>query len=253
MRRIVAAASLAAFVALGSGGWAAADEVRIISVGGVKGALDPIVAAFTKATGHKVTYIAGNPALVPKRLASEPFDLVVQSVPAMDNAAKAGLLKNDGRKAVARGGIGVAVAANAKAPDIASADAFKKALLAAKSIGIGDPTTPNGSGVVIQRILAKSGIHDQLKDRLKVVGLDPGQKQIAAGEIELGLMNASEIRSYLTFVGHVPEPLQDYTDYDVAVTAKAAAPAAAAALAALILSRDAAGHWTAARMEPRAK
>ena len=242
---------LAAFAMLATITWAAADDIRLISVGGVKGALDLIIADFTKATGHKVIYIAGSPAVLPKRIASEPFDVIVQSVPAMDEVDRAGGLQAGSRKPVARGGIGMAVQASAAAPDISTANSFRKTLLAAKSIGIGDPSTPNGSGVVIQKILAASGIHDQLKPKLKVVGLDPGQKQIAAGELELELMNSSEVRPYLKFVGQVPAPLQGYTDYDVAITAKAAAPAAASALAQAILSREAAKHWTAARMEPR--
>lgn len=242
---------LAAFAMLTTVTMATADEVRLISVGGVKDALDLIIADFTKATGHKVIYVAGSPAVLPKRIASEPFDVIVQSVPAMDDVAQAGGLQAGSRKPVARGGIGMAVQATAAAPDISSADAFRKTLLAAKSIGIGDPSTPNGSGVVIQKILAASGIHDQLKPKLKVVGLDPGQKEIASGELELGLMNSSEVRSYLKFVGQVPQPLQAYTDYEVAITAKAAAPAAAAALAQAILSREAAKHWVTARMETR--
>ena len=253
MHRFVAKTCLAALAALAPVGLAAADEIRVISVGGVKDALDPIIAEFIKATGHKVIYTPGNPAVVPKRLASEAIDLVVQSVPAMDDAAKAGLLRPDSRKPVARGGIGMAVAANAAAPDISTADAFRTTLMTAKSIGIGDPSTPNGSGVVIQRILARFGLADLLVGKLKVVGLDPGQKMIAAGELELGLVNASEVRAFVKFAGHVPSPLQDYTLYDVAVTAKATSPAAAAALAEAILSRDATRHWTAARMEPRAK
>ena len=35
--------------------------------------------------------------------------------------------------------------------------------MATKSIGVGDPSTPNGSGVVIQRILTASGIMDAIK------------------------------------------------------------------------------------------
>jgi len=250
MRTFVARTCVAALAALVSVGAAVADEIRLISVGGVKGALDPIVAEFSKSTGHKVTYVAGSPAVLPKRIAAESFDVIVQSVPAMDDVAKAGGLKAGSRKAVARGGIGLAVAANAAAPDISTPDAFRKALLAAKSIGVGDPATPNGSGIVILKVLSASGIHDQLRPKLKVVGLDPGQKMIAAGDLELGLMNASEVRSYLKFVGFVPPPLQGYTLYDVAVTAKSASPAAAA-LADAIQSRDAARHWTAARLEPR--
>ena len=187
--------------------FAGADEIRLISVGGVKDALDPIIAEFSKATGHKVIYTPGNPAAVSKRLADgEAFDLVVQSAPAMDDLAKLGGIRADTRKPVARGGIGLAVHANAAAPDISTPDAFRKTLLAAKSIGVGDPAMPNGSGVVILKILSTSGIHDQLRDRIKVVGLDPGQKMIASGELELGLMNSSEVRSYLKFVGQVPPP-----------------------------------------------
>jgi molybdate transport system substrate-binding protein len=254
MRAIHSKACLATLATLASIGIAAADEVRVISVGGVRGALDPIFAEFMKATGHKVTYTVGSPAIVSKRLAAgEAFDVVVQSAPAMADFAKLNGLRGETRKPVARGGIGMAVHANAKAPDISTADAFKKTLLAARSIGVGNPAMPNGSGVVIGRILAKAGIADAIKGKLKVVGLDPGQKMIAKGELELGLMNSSEVRAYVKFAGQVPAPLQDYTHYEVAITAKSAAPAIATALAQRIASPAAARHWTAARMEPQAK
>jgi molybdate transport system substrate-binding protein len=138
------------------------------------------------------------------------------------------------------------------APDISTADAFKKTLIAAKSIGVGDPAVPNGSGVVIQRILAASGIMDTIKPKVKVVGLDPGQEMIAKGEIELGLMNASEVRTFVKFGGPVPAPLQDYTNYEAALTTKAAASGAALALAQFVGSQAAAQHWKAARMESAA-
>ena len=225
----------------------------MISVGGVKLGLDPIIADFTKQTGHQVTYFAGSPAMVSQKLAAgEPFDVVVQSAPAMAELAKLNGLKPETRKPVVRGGIGMAVAPNATAPDLSTADGFKKALLAAKSIGVGDPAVPNGSGVVIQRILAASGIMDTIKPKVKVVGLDPGQELIAKGELELGLMNASEVRTFVKFAGPVPAPLQDYTAYEVALTAKSASPAALA-FAQFVGGPAAAQHWKTARMEPEAK
>jgi molybdate transport system substrate-binding protein len=253
MRTIVRKTCLAALALLASAAIAPADEVRLISVGGVKGALDPIIADFTKATGHTVKYTVGSPLVVSQKLASgEAFDVVVQSAPAMADLAKLSGLKPDTRVPVGRGGIGMAVHPGAAAPDISTAAGFKKALTAAKSIGVGDPATPNGSGVVIQRILAASGIVDAIKAKVKVVGLDPGQELIAKGELELGLMNASEVRSFVKFAGQVPAPLQDYTNYEAALTTVAASPAAAA-LAQTIASAGAAQHWKAARMEPQAK
>src|SRR3984957_15982268 len=251
MRKFVSNTCLAALALIASAGIAAADEVKLISVGGVKLGLDPIIAEFTKQTGHKVTYTAGSPAMVSQKLAAgEAFDVVVQSVPAMAELAKINGLKPETRKAVVRGGIGMAVSPTATAPDISTADAFKKTLMAAKSIGVGDPAVPNGSGIVIQRILAATGIMDTIKPKVKVVPLDPGQEMIARGELELGLLNASEVRSFVKFAGHVPAPLQDYTNYEVALTAKASPSGAALALAQFIGSEAAAQHWKTARMEP---
>ena len=91
---------------------------------------------------------------------------------------------------------------------------------------------------------------DALKPKLKVVGLDPGQQMIAKGELELGLMNASEVRSFVKFAGPVPAALQDYTNYEVALTAKASPEGPARPLLQTIASS--APRWKEARMEPQA-
>jgi molybdate transport system substrate-binding protein len=230
---------------------AAADDLTLISVGAVKGSLDKIIADFTKETGHKVKYTAGSPLIVPQKLKAEVFDVVVQSVPAMDDYEKDGGIKAGTRAPVARGGIGVAIRQGATAPDLSSADAFKKALLSANAIAIGDPAMPNGSGILIQRILADAGLADALKTKAKVVGLDPGQEQIAKGEFELGMFNISEIRAFVKYAGPVPAPLQQYTNYDVAVSAKSTAGEPAAALAKMIAGKGSAESWKATGMEPR--
>jgi len=146
--------SAAIAIILISASMAAAAEVKLISVGGVKGALDKVVADYSKATGNKVNYNVGSPLVVSQKLAAgEVFDVVVQSAPAMDDYAKLGGLKADTRVEVARGGIGMAVAPQATPPDIATPAAFKAALLNAKSIAVTDPAMPNGSGILIQAIL----------------------------------------------------------------------------------------------------
>jgi molybdate transport system substrate-binding protein len=144
----------AASTLLLSVGIAGAAEVTLISVGGVKGALDKIVADYTKETGNHVMYTVGSPLIVSKKLADgEAFDVVVQSDPAMDDYAKLGGVKTDTRIKVARGGIGMAMRKDATPLDISTPDAFKKALLEAKSIAMTDTAMPNGSGILTQRIL----------------------------------------------------------------------------------------------------
>jgi molybdate transport system substrate-binding protein len=250
MRRIIPTTLLAALAMLASTGLAATDEVRLVSVGGVKTGLEHIIADFSKATGHKVIYTPGNPVLLPKQIQSTPYDVVVQSDAAMDETGT--VISPGSRKPAVRGGIGMAAHPGAS-PDISTPDGFKKTLLAAKSIGVGNAQAPHGSGRVVQRVLVATGILDAVKDRLKVVGLEPGQKEIAAGTLDIGLVNASEVWSYVKYAGPVPAPFQAYTNYEVAVTTHGAASGAAAALAAFIVSRDAARHWTEARMEPSTK
>src|SRR5262245_18826398 len=232
-----------------SAGIAGAAEVTLISVGGVKVALDKIVADYTKATGNQVKYTVGSPLVVAKKLADgEPCDVVVQSVPAMDDYAKLGGVKADLRVKVARGGIGMAIRNEATPPDISTPDAFKKALMQATSIVMTDTAMPNGSGILSHSIFTNAGVMDAIKPKIKVVGLDPGQEQIAKGEIEIGFFNISEIRPFVKFVGAVPAPLQQYTNYDAAVTTKSTAGEAAAALVKTIAASG--EYWKSAGMEP---
>jgi molybdate transport system substrate-binding protein len=234
-----------------STGIAGAAEVTLISVGGVKAALDRIIADYTKQTGNQVKYTVGSPLIVSKKLADgEAFDAVVQSVPAMDDYAKLGGVKADTRVKVARGGIGMAMRKEATLRDISTPDAFKKTLMEAASIAMTDTAMPNGSGILTQNIFTNSGVMDAIKTKIRVVGLDPGQEQIAKGEIEIGFFNISEIRPFVKFAGAVPASLQQYTSYDAAVTTKSTAGEAAAALVKMIATSGSAEHWKSAGMEP---
>jgi molybdate transport system substrate-binding protein len=217
----------------------------------VKGALDKIVANYSKATGNKVNYTVGSPGVVSQKLAAgEVFDVVVLSAPAMDDYAKLGGVKPETRVPAARVGIGMAVGPQATPPDISTPAAFKAALLNAKSIAVGDPAIPNTSGVLVQAILQNSGVLDDIKPKLQIVGLDPGQQQIAKSEIEIGFFNISEVRPFVKYGGPVPEPLQRYTNYDAAVTSKATETDAAIELLKTLTSNQEQAQWKSSGLEP---
>lgn len=251
-KTFVTKTSLCALAVIFCASAAGATELHLLAVGAVKGALDAIIADYTKATGNEVKFTVGSPPVVAQKVASEPFDVVVQSVPAMDDAVKAGALKTDTRVAVARGGIGMAVRQGAPVPDVSTPDAFKKTLMLAKSIVVTDPAMPNASGALTQRILNDAGVMDAIKDKVKVIGLDPGQQAISKGEYELGFFNISEVRPYVKYAGPVPAPLQKFTSYEAAVSAKATAADPAAAFVRLLASPAMADHWKQSGMEPQA-
>jgi hypothetical protein len=67
----------------------------------------------------------------------------------------------------ARAGVGVAVKAGARKPDIGTPEACKRAMLAAKSIAC---SRTGASGIIAAKLMERLGIAEQLKDKTKLVG-----------------------------------------------------------------------------------
>jgi molybdate transport system substrate-binding protein len=237
-------------------GMAAAADIRLLSVGAVQNAVRPLAADFSKDTGHKIVFTVGSPAVVAQKIKDgEIFDAVIVSEPAMDRLDKEGIVNPESRVRLANTGIGVAVRAGAPTPNLATPDAFKQALLAAKSVVYGDPTLPNQSGEKAEQILAKAGILDALKPKLRIVpGQAESQDLIARGEVEMGLYNLSEIPEGkgLKIAGPVPAPLQIATSYEGALMSDGSVPQAAREFIRFLSEPEARAKWLAARLEPLA-
>ena len=237
-------------------GMAAAADIRVLSVGAVQNAVRPLAADFSKDTGHKIVFTVGSPAVVAQKIKDgEIFDAVIVSEPAMDRLDKEGIVNPESRVRLATTGIGVAVRAGAPAPNLTTPDAFKQALLAAKSVVYGDPTLPNQSGEKAEQILAKAGILDAMKPKLRIVpGQAESQDLIAKGEVEMGLYNLSEIPEGkgLKIAGPVPAPLQLATTYEGALMSDGSVPQAAREFIRSLSDPDARAKWLAARLEPLA-
>lgn len=237
-------------------GMAAADDIRVLSVGAVQNAVRPLAVDFSKETGHKIVFTVGSPAVVAQKLKDgETFDAVIVSEPAMDALDKGGIVNPESRVRLANTGIAVAVRAGAPVPNLSTPEAFKEALLAAKSLVYGDPTLPNQSGEKAEQILAKAGLLDALKGKLRIVpGQAESQDLIAKGEVEMGLYNLSEIPESkgLKIAGPVPAPLQLTTTYEGALMSDGSVPQAAREFIRFLSDPDARAKWLAAKLEPLA-
>jgi molybdate transport system substrate-binding protein len=232
-----------------SAGVATAADVRVLSVGSVQIAAKALAAEFTRETGHNVTLTVVTPSTIPKKLASGNYDMIICSIPAMEALEKAGSLRPGSRSPLSRVGIGVMVREGAPVPDVSTPDAFKKTLLAARSIVHGNPATPNQSGVVTMRILSKAGILDQIRPKARAADLAEGFAMVAKGEAELGLFNLVELPPGVRLAGPVPAPLQDYTSYETAVLANGATPSESEAFIKSMISPSARKSWEAASLE----
>jgi molybdate transport system substrate-binding protein len=247
--RAIGASAAAAFAVIISAGAVTAAEIRVLSVGSVQIATKAIAPEFETETGHKIVFTIVSPDLIADRLAGGSYDMLIASVPVIAALDKSGAIRAGTRTPLSRAGIGVMVRDGAPVPDVSTPDAFKTALLAAKSIAYGDPALPNQSGEVTVRILAKAGILDTIKPKLRAAGLGPGLAMVAKGEVELALFNQVELPKGVRLAGAVPLPLQDYTSYEAAVMAKGTAPEASQAFINRLTSAASRKSWEAARLE----
>src|SRR6266545_3808117 len=189
-RPIVAAAFAGASLLILSSGADAAD-IKVMASAAIKEAYLELVPQFEKSTEHKVSTTWAGTVDMTKRLnAGEVFDLIIMAGPSIDEFIKQGKIAAGSRVDLAKSGVGVAVRAGAPKPSISSADAVKRAMLAAKSIAYS--TGP--SGVYIAALFQRMGIADQVKDKVKIgaPGVPIGEI-IARGEAEIGFQQVSEL------------------------------------------------------------
>jgi len=212
---------------------AGAAEIKVLTAGAFKQVLLALLPAFEQQTGHKVTVENDTVGALIKRIdGGEGFDLAVLTPTAVDDLAKKGKFIAGSRKNLARVGVGVAVKEGAAKPDIGSVDAFKKMLLAAKSVAYIDPAAGGSSGIYVAGLLDKLGIAANVKPKAKLIPGGAVAQHIANGEAELGIHQISEILPVkgVTLVGPLPSEIQNYTVYAAGLGANAKESAAAKAL-----------------------
>jgi molybdate transport system substrate-binding protein len=238
-------------------GWACvtageAAEVKILTAGAMKAVVLELIPQFEKETGHKAVVDNDTAGGLAKRVeGGEAFDLAVITPGVIGDLAKKGKVADDSRANVARVGVGVVVKEGAPIPDIGSVDAFKRALLAAKSVAYIDPASGGSSGIYLSGLFDKLGIAADIKLKAKLKQGGYVAELIANGEAELGLHQISEILPVkgVKLVGPIPAEIQNYTTYAAGVGTEAKQPEAARAMLKLLTGAAADGVLKARGME----
>jgi molybdate transport system substrate-binding protein len=240
-------------IAAGASRGAACAEIKVLSAGAFKQVLLALLPEFEQQTGHKVTVGNDTVGALTKRIeAGEVFDLAVLTPGAIDSLSNKGKFVPGSRMNLARVGIGVVVKEGTPKPDIGSDEAFKKALLTAKSIAYIDPAAGGSSGIYVAGLLDRLGIAAEMKGKSKLVPGGAVAEHIAKGEAELGIHQISEILPVkgVTLVGPLPADIQNYTIYAAAIGASANATDAAQALLKALAGPAAAAVLKSKGMEP---
>jgi hypothetical protein len=141
------------------------------------------------------------------------------------------LVVRDTRTNIARVGVGIGVRQGATKPDISSAEAFKQALLAAKSVIYPDPARGGASGIHFAQVIENLGISLAIKQKA-VLAANPDIvcESVAKGDVELCVHQISEILLVkgVALVGPLPPDVQRITTFAAALSARSNAAEAAA-------------------------
>jgi molybdate transport system substrate-binding protein len=245
--KAIAAAALIAMTCVASGGAASAAEITIMGSQGVVSSLHDLAPAFERATGHKLI-VSQEADLAGKVNSNAPADLVAAGPPAIDDYIAKGKVVRSSRVDFARAGVGVAVKAGAPRPDISTADAYKRAMLEAKSIAY----SRGGSGNLTHKAMEKLGIVDAIKDRTTRTENVPIAALVARGEVEIGMHQINVILPVAgaDYIGPLPPGLQDYVLFSLGVLAVSKQQEAAKAFAAFASAPENAGLIRKSGMEP---
>jgi len=247
MSRILAAAAGAALLFAHS--IANAAEVKVWTARAIATVLAEVGPEFERKTGNRLDITSDLPTGFASRVeAGEPFDLFISTSAAVDEWIAANRVAADTRTDIARSGIGVAVRAGASKPDISSVDAFKRALLDAKSIAF----LRVGSGLYVADLLEQLGIAQAVSSKVTRPDSDAVAQLVASGEVELGLVVITQILTTpgVELVGPLPPEIQSTIMFTAGASTSTRAPDAVRQLIDVLIGPTAAPVIRAQGMEP---
>ena len=198
-----------------------AAQMKLLVGGAMQEPFKEVGANFSKKSGNTLDFVVDTTGALQKRLRSgEKADIILVSAPGMAALEKEQLIMPGTRVDLASAAIGVSVRAGAASPDLSSPEAFKKAMLSARSIALVDPKAGGTSGIYLDGLFQRMGIGEEVKNKT-VFGMQGSQvaAAVADGKAEIGLTFISEMlpNKGVKIAGPLPAAVQNATNYSVAI------------------------------------
>jgi molybdate transport system substrate-binding protein len=227
-----------------------AHEIHGISSMAMRQILAELAQAYEARGGASIAIESVGGVDAARRVAAgEPFDAVFLASDAIDKLIASGHVLAGSRIDLVRSGVAVAVRQGAPQPDMASEDAVRRAVLAARSVSYS--TGP--SGVALARLFERWGIAEAIAPRLVTPppGIPVGSL-VARGQVELGFQQLSELIHVegIAVLGPLPPEIQIVTTFSAGVCATSGQADAVRALLAFMQGPDATPAKRRQGMEP---
>src|SRR5258708_27142856 len=197
--RTIALAGFAVMATIGGAAGADAADMRILSSGSLKGALSLLVPEFQKSSGNTATVEYGPAGAIAGRIQKDDAaDVVILSRSQLEKLASNGKVTRGSLVDIAGISLGVAVRKGALKPDLGNVEAFKRALLSARSIGYRDPVTGSTSGTYTANLLERLAIAPEVKPKLVLDRTNGDAPEnvflgVAKGDVELQVGQITEV------------------------------------------------------------
>jgi len=232
----------------------AMEKLTVMTSGGFSLAYRQMLPEFEREGGISVTTLSGaSQGTGPKTIKSQleqgaEVDVVILSQEGLKELIAAGRIADGSQAELATVPLGAAVRQGSEKPDIASVDAFKRAVLGARLVTMGEST----SGIYMKNeVFPKLGIIDKISLKMVPRGTD-ATGMVAAGEADLAIGPVSELvhQPGIELVALLPTEAQFVQTFAAAMVKTAHNPQAARKLIELLASERTVAAIKNSGMEP---
>lgn len=199
----------------------ASAQLTVLSSNGFQAVMEDLAPRFEKAKHQKLAVTYDLASTLRQRIENgEAFDLAILTPAAIDDLIKSGKVAAGQRTPLARAGLGLAVRAGARKPDIATNESFTRALRDAKSIAY---VKEGASGVAFAALVKRLGLADALQPKTRLTATrDEVGDALRSANAEVGVLPISEILPLagVELAGAFPPDMQTYIVMVAGVSAK---------------------------------
>jgi len=224
--------------------------LRLLSTLAVMGGMRELCAAWEASGGVPVEAdFSPTVALLERLRAGEAADIAILTAQGIDDLIAEGVMRPNSRTDVARSFVGIAVKAGAPKPAIGTVEAFKAALLAARSVCY---SRIGASGLYFAGLIERLGIAAEVNAKATVASTGFTAERLVSGEADLAVQQISELMVVpgIEVVGGLPADVQTVAMFSAGLATASPRPEAAAAFARFLASAAAAPVLRRTGLEP---